>query len=250
MPRYFIKLAYNGTRYHGWQVQDNAHSVQAEINKALSLITGESIETLGCGRTDTGVHAREFYAHFDSTKQDLNERIIFKMNKILPADIACYKLWKVSDNAHARFDAIARMYEYIIIREKNPFVQNQSHFLYGPVNVDLMNKACSQLFDYIDFSCFSKSKTQVFTNNCKIMFAAWKQENDNLIFTIKADRFLRNMVRTIVGTMLEVGKEQLSLSQFSEIIESKNRSNAGISVPAAGLFLIKVEYPEEMMVGV
>lgn len=248
MQRYFIKLAYNGGNYHGWQLQENAHTVQAELNNALSTVFSEKIETTGCGRTDTGVHAKEFYAHFDSEKHNLdNNDLVFKINKFLPKDIGLSKIIKVQETAHARFDAISRTYHYYISRVKDPFLHGSSYFLYGALDIAAMNKAAQLLFEYSDFSCFSKSKTQVKTNDCKITEAQWEQQGDILVFKISANRFLRNMVRAIVGTLLEAGRNQISTEDFKNIIENKNRSDAGFSVPAEGLFLTKVKYMEGLI---
>lgn len=213
----------------------------------LSRLLNQPVFVTGCGRTDTGVHAKEFFAHFDTTLPDLKEnedRWIFKFNHALPADIAIQKIWKVHDKANARFDAVARTYQYVINKNKDPFQIDKSCYLYGTYNVDEMNKAAKVLFDYIDFSSFAKSNTQNFTNNCKIYKAEWKEENDLLIFTISADRFLRNMVRAIVGTSLDVGKGKVTIPEFRNIIESKVRSNAGLSAHACGLYLTRVEYPQ------
>lgn len=248
MQRYFIQLSYNGTEYHGWQVQENTvETVQQTLNEMLSRLLNEPISTIGCGRTDAGVHATEYFVHFDSTIPDLktNEgKWIFKFNHALPADIAIQKIYNVHDKANARFDAVSRTYQYFINKNKNPFQINKSCFLYGNYNVEEMNKAAKALFDYIDFSSFAKSNTQNSTNNCKIYKAEWKEESDLLIFTISADRFLRNMVRAIVGTLLEVGKGKITIDEFKKIIESKTRSNAGLSAHACGLYLTKVEYPK------
>jgi tRNA pseudouridine38-40 synthase len=245
--RYFIQLSFNGEAYHGWQSQKDSNSVQDELCKALSVILKSEITVTGAGRTDAGVHAKDFYAHFDSEKNNLNEnKFIFKLNKFLPSDIAIKNIFKVKPNAHARFDAISRTYVYQIIKNKNPFYTNSAYYYYGDLDIALMNKASEILFEYSDFTSFSKVKTQTKTNNCKIMKAQWEQKEDLILFTIKANRFLRNMVRAIVGTMLEVGKNKISLKDFENIIESKNRSNAGYSVPAKGLFLINVEYSEKI----
>jgi tRNA pseudouridine38-40 synthase len=248
LPRYFLKLLYNGTAYHGWQVQENTDkTIQHEINKTLSLLFNEPIAVTGCGRTDTGVHAKEYYAHFDC-KKELSvhelERWATKLNQVLPADIAIQQIIQVKPDAHARFDAIARTYHYYTNKLKDPFRINMSCFLYGEYNLDLMNQAAAELFNYSDFSAFSKSNTQTATNNCKIQKAYWYMENNEMVFTITADRFLRNMVRAIVGTLLDIGKEKLSIDDFKQIIESKERSKAGMSVSASGLYLTKVEYPQ------
>lgn len=247
MKRFFIQLSYNGTAYHGWQVQANTFlTVQHVINEMLSKLLNESVSVMGCGRTDTGVHASHYYAHFDTSVDLLADeaRWIFKFNNALPADIAIQKILKVKENANARFDAVARTYQYVINRTKDPFRVNNACFIYGDLNMDEMNKAAKVLFDYIDFSSFAKSNTQTGTNNCKLYIAEWKEENGLLVFTISADRFLRNMVRAIVGTIVEVGKGKISIEKFKEIIESKTRSNAGLSAHACGLYLIKVDYPE------
>jgi len=247
MLHYFIELSYKGTNYCGWQIQDNAPSVQQELNKALSVLLAENIETTGCGRTDTGVHAKEFFAHFDCNKEIDREVFIYKINKILPLDIAVKNIYPVSPKSHARFDAISRTYEYRIIQNKNPFETENAYYWHNVLDVDLMNEAAIILFDYNDFTCFSKSNTQTFTNDCIIYKAVWEKREHLLTFTISANRFLRNMVRAIVGTMMEVGKRQITLADFRKIIENKNRSQAGLSVPPHGLSLIKVEYPDETL---
>jgi len=248
LQRYFIKLSYNGTAYNGWQIQDNTSStVQQTINEALSMVLNEPVLVTGCGRTDTGVHAKEFYAHFDCSKTNLPEehdKWIYKFNKVLPADISIQQIFAVKAAANSRFDAISRTYQYFISGHKDPFMINRTYYINTGFNVEEMNEAAKVLFDHIDFSAFSKSNTQTFTNDCKIYTAEWKPENDTLVFTITADRFLRNMVRAIVGTLLDVGKGKLSTDDFKKIIESKERSNAGVSVPACGLYLTKVEYPQ------
>ena len=217
----------------------------------LSRLLNEPVSIMGCGRTDTGVHASDYYAHLDTSIDLLADeaRWIFKFNNALPSDIAIYKMFKVKENANARFDAIARTYQYIITRKKNPFLINNACFIYGDIDVEEMNKAAKALFDYIDFSAFAKSNTQTGTNNCKIYKAEWREENDQLVFTISADRFLRNMVRAIVGTLLEVGKKKMTIDEFKEVIESKMRSNAGLSAHACGLYLTKVEYPQNYFNG-
>lgn len=250
IQRYFIQLSYDGTAYHGWQIQENTFStVQQVINEMLSRLLREPVFVTGCGRTDTGVHANEYYAHFDCTKDLMQEtaKWIFKFNNALPPDIAIQKIIPVAENANARFDAVARTYQYHIHRKKDPFLLNRSYFLFFDLDVAKMNEAANSLFQYIDFSSFAKSNTQNFTNNCKIYKAEWKEENDRLIFTISADRFLRNMVRAIVGTLIKVGKGKISLEEFKIIIEKKNRSEAGLSVPACGLYLTNVTYPKNYL---
>ncbi|OQX99934.1 MAG: tRNA pseudouridine(38-40) synthase TruA [Bacteroidetes bacterium 4572_117] len=249
MFRYFLHIAYKGTAYHGWQVQENAITVQQVINEKLSIILQEKINVTGAGRTDTGVHAEYFMLHFDVLKpiHDI-AKFLDKMNKISPVDIAVYQLFKAPQEANVRFDALSRSYEYRITRTKNPFLTNLAWYYRVPLNVDLMGQAAKILFDYTDFTSFSKTGTQVKTNNCKIYEAKWLEKDNNmLIFKIKADRFLRNMVRAITGTLFDVGRGKLSLDDFRVIIESKNRSNAGLSVPAHGLFLTDIEYPEGLI---
>jgi tRNA pseudouridine38-40 synthase len=245
--RYFIELAYDGTNYHGWQVQENAVSVQEVLNKALAVILREEIETTGCGRTDTGVHARQLYAHFDGSPLVIGHQSLVKvadsLNAILPNDIAVKRIIPVHAEAHARFDAISRSYEYHVHFEKDPFKINQSWQLRDRPDIGLMNAAAKIMMEYTDFSCFSKSNTQTFTNNCKITRAQWVEKDDGLVFHIWADRFLRNMVRAIVGTLMLVGKKEIAPEEVRSIIESKNRSNAGVSVPACGLYLTEVKYP-------
>lgn len=250
MQRYFIQLSYNGTAYHGWQIQENTfQTIQQVLNEMLSKVMNEPVFVNGCGRTDAGVHASEYFAHFDSTKNDLQidqNKWIFRFNHALPSDIAIQKIIAINQKANARFDAVSRTYQYLINRKKNPFQINKAYFLYGDINLDEMNKATKLLFDYVDFSAFAKSNTQNLTNNCKIYKAEWIEENGMLIFTISANRFLRNMVRAIVGTLLDVGKGKMSIEEFKDVIHSKTRSNAGFSAPACGLYLTKVEYPSKV----
>ncbi|TCD10371.1 tRNA pseudouridine(38-40) synthase TruA [Pedobacter frigidisoli] len=243
--RYFIQIAYDGSLYHGWQIQPNAITVQELLDKAMSTFYRQPIETLGCGRTDAGVHATDFYAHFDV--ENLEEAKVLNaiagINAMLPYQVAAKKIISVNDDAHARFDATARAYKYYIHFEKDPFKLNRSWLVKDRLDVEQMNQAADLLLNYTDFSCFSKSNTQTFTNNCKITEARFEEKEDGLVFTVQADRFLRNMVRAIMGTLVRIGKHEITLTDFSEIIESKNRSNAGQSVPACGLYLVKVEYP-------
>jgi tRNA pseudouridine38-40 synthase len=248
--RFFIELAYDGTNYHGWQLQPNAVGVQEVLNKALSTVLREPVETLGCGRTDTGVHAKEFFAHF--TPQPPEEGVfdehmlnswVRSLNSILPHDIAIKNIIPVAADAHARFDATLRSYQYHIHFNKDPFKNGYSWLLRDVPDLQLMNQAATIIMEYIDFSCFSKSNTQTKTNNCKISRAEWVEQDDGIIFNISADRFLRNMVRAIVGTLLMVGKKEIDPETVRDIIQSKNRSNAGTSVPACGLYLTEVKYP-------
>lgn len=243
--RYFIQIAYDGSLYHGWQIQPNAITVQELLDKALSTVFRQAVETLGCGRTDSGVHAKDFYAHFDLDEIEENKVLnsISGINALLPYQIAAKQIIVVHDAAHARFDATSRAYQYFIHFAKDPFKLNRSWLVKDHLNIVAMNEAAALLFDYSDFSCFSKSNTQTFTNNCKITQAFFAEIDGGLVFTIQADRFLRNMVRAIMGTLVSVGKNELNLAGFKTIIESKNRSNAGQSVPACGLYLVKIEYP-------
>jgi tRNA pseudouridine38-40 synthase len=242
--RYFLELAYDGTKYHGWQVQQNAISVQELLNKALSTLLRQPIETTGCGRTDTGVHAREYFAHFDTDKSEIEiPKFEISLNALLPHDIAIKNIIPIHTEAHARFDATLRSYEYHIHFEKDPFLNGYSWLLRDKPNLELMNRAAAIIMEYSDFSCFSKSNTQVKTNNCKIVKAAWEQTDKGIVFKISADRFLRNMVRAIVGTLIAVGKGEMPPEGIRDIIQSKNRSKAGTSVPACGLYLTEVMYP-------
>lgn len=240
--RYFIELAYKGTNYHGWQYQPDAESVQETLNKALSLLLKTDIDIVGAGRTDTGVHAKQMFAHFDIEAEIDTPQLVHKLNSFLPKDIAIFNILKVSDEAHARFDATKRTYEYHIHKIKDVFENDGSYQFQLPLNIDKMNQACEILFKHNDFECFSKVNTDVHTFNCVIFEANWQQNGNKLVFTISADRFLRNMVRAIVGTMINIGTGKISLADFEKIIDSKDRSQAGFSVPAHGLYLTKIEY--------
>jgi len=243
--RYFIQLSYKGTHYHGWQIQPNAITVQEILTKAFSTILREDIEITGAGRTDSGVHARFFVAHFDSKHEALDKdlKLVFKLNNFLPKDIAVFRIVKVNNEAHARFDATERFYRYYIHQRKDVFLNDISWYLPIELDVEKMNKAARLLQQYEDFSSFSKINTDVKTNICQVSEARWSKDDYRLIFTIKADRFLRNMVRAIVGTLLDVGKEKVTINEFEQIIKSKKRENAGASVPAQGLFLEDIKYP-------
>jgi len=243
--RYFLELAYNGTAYHGWQIQNNAVSVQEKINRALSILCRAEIESIGCGRTDTGVHARQLFAHFDTAPDIdvLSPRFLQSLNAMLPYDIVVKRILKVENDAHARFDATLRSYEYHIHFSKDPFLHNLSWLQRDIPDIELMNAAAAVLMEYRDFSCFSKSNTQTFTNNCVITRAEWLNTDKGIVFHISADRFLRNMVRAIVGTLIRVGRKEIEVEDIRGVIESKDRSNAGESVPACGLYLTKVKYP-------
>lgn len=244
--RYFIYLSYDGARYHGWQIQPNDISVQEVLNKALSTLLREPIEVTGAGRTDAGVNASLMVAHFDCQQATDNGQLTYRLNKLLPPDIVIHKIQQVKDDAHARFSATSRTYHYYIITEKSPFEPYAYRFP-QPLDFDKMNEAAKTLFDYIDFTSFSKLHTDVKTNNCHIITARWEQLSPiKWQFTITADRFLRNMVRAIVGTLLDVGRGVLTIEQFREIIEKKDRCSAGTSVPGNALFLADVTYPEEI----
>ncbi len=247
--RYFIHLAYNGTDFHGWQVQDNAPTIQETVNKALSTLLGKGINVIGCGRTDTGVHASDFYAHFDwnykFSEKKLND-LVFKLNRFLPNAILIFDIKEVKPEVNSRFDAVSRTYKYYVNRRKDPFNEDLSFYIYGELNVEKMNLAAQKMMQFTDFTSFSKLHTQTKTNHCKITYAKWEEKEHQLIFTITADRFLRNMVRAIVGTLLDVGKGKLSIEDFIQIIENKNRCDAGYSVPGKALFLHKVNYPEDI----
>lgn len=240
--RYCIEFSYNGKNYFGYQVQPDAVSVQEELEKALSTILREEIKTTGAGRTDTGVHAKKMFAHFD-TGTALDETLSRKLNSFLPPDISVKRIFRVKDDFHARFDATYRTYEYYISLDKNPFTR-ESAWQHWKRNLDLdkMNEACKILFEYEDFTSFAKLKTDNKTNICKIYKAEWEQHGSELKFTISANRFLRNMVRAIVGTMVEIGLGKIKPEDLRKVIEDKHRNSAGTSAPAHGLFLVDVGY--------
>lgn len=242
--RYFMRLAYNGAPFHGWQTQPNAVSVQETLEKAISMVMRMPMAITGAGRTDTGVNARTMVAHFD-VEEPISDtaRLVRQLNSIVGRDIAVYQIVRVGDEAHARFDATSRTYKYFIGLEKSPF---SYPFCWTPpykLDVEAMNRTAKRLFDYTDFTSFSKLHTDVKTNNCRIDHACWQMEGDKLVFTVTADRFLRNMVRAIVGTLVEVGRGKITEQQFCEIIEKKDRCSAGTSVPGNALFLWDITYP-------
>lgn len=245
MARYFLEIAYDGTDYHGWQLQPGVNTVQAEIEKALTrLNSNERIPTLGCGRTDTGVHARQFFLHFDLDALPCDEEMyIFKLNRMLPHSISVYQLHQVADLANARFDATSRTYEYHINPAKDAFLHNRSWNLWSSFDIDKMNEAAALLLNYLDFASFQKSGAAIGTTICTVTRAEWKTYNNRSVFTITANRFLRNMVRAIVGTLLEVGKGEMSIDDFRAVIEARTRTEAGDSAAACGLYLTKVTYP-------
>jgi len=244
MPRFFLRLSFKGTAYAGWQIQDNAISVQEKLNNALSVLMNYPVVTTGCCRTDTGVHAKQFFVHFDTAAAiEQEEKLVYSLNAILPGDISVHQLIAVADDQHSRFDANSRTYEYFISTGKNPFMKEYTMHSYTLPDASLMNASCLYLIQKEDFSSFSKSNTQVKTNICHITKAEWETRNGLLVFTISADRFLRGMVRAIVGTLLDIGTSKLPVDVLPEIISSRNRSEAGVTVPACGLFLSRIEYP-------
>jgi len=248
--RYFIKLSFKGTAYHGWQIQPNAPTVQSVLNRDMSIILGEPVETTGAGRTDTGVHARVFFAHFNSEKDQLdsNRKLIYQLNGILPADISVQAIVKVDPEAHARYSALSRTYEYHIVCAKDPFLPEFAHAVYRKLDMQKVSEATNILPGYTDFTSFTRVDTDVSNFNCRIMQAEWKYDEHLIVFIIKADRFLRNMVRAVVGTLLEVGLGRISPEGFRKIIESRDRTAAGPSAPARGLFLTAIDYPDKIFI--
>ena len=247
--RYFIELAYKGTNYHGWQVQPNAITVQELVNKTCTTILRTPVEAVGAGRTDAGVHATQLFAHIDIEKEFDITKTLYKINALLPNDIVMHNIYKVNTEAHARFNAVSRSYEYHIFLGRNPFLNETTWQLVAKkLDVNAMNKATQSLLKYSNFKCFSRSNSDVHTYNCKISHAKWVQEGGKLTFYITANRFLRNMVRAIVGTLIDVGLQKTSQEAFLKIIESKDRRKAGTSVPPQGLFLTKVKYPKTIFI--
>lgn len=244
--RYFLEIAYNGKNYFGWQRQLHQFSVQQVLEETLSTVLRSEIKVMGAGRTDTGVHAKQLFAHFDFGKIKDKSKLIFRLNSFLPKDISIQNILLVKEDAHARFDATQREYEYIISLQKNPFLQDFAFQINNVPDIAVMNEASELLLHHRDFQCFSRSKTDVKTYNCTIVKAKWETKNNTLIFTIVADRFLRNMVRAIVGTLLDVGNSKTSLVEFKTILNGKRREEAGASAPAQGLYLTKVVYPDEI----
>lgn len=254
MQRFFISLSYNGTTFNGWQIQSNTpNTVQQVIEDKLSMILKERVELVGCGRTDTGVSAKNYMAHFDSSIADIEQNKshwIYKFNTVLPESISINDIFEVKPAAHARFDATERTYYYHIHQHKNPFISQFSTYIYGELDFELMNKAALLLLEHTDFTSFSKLHAQTKTNNCKITKAVWQKTNTNeWRFVISADRFLRGMVRAIVGTLILVGKNKITLRDFDHIIECKDRSKAGNNMPPEALFLTRIKYPETIHIG-
>jgi len=242
--KYFLELSYNGTAYHGWQNQPNAISVQEVLEKALTVLLKEVVAVVGAGRTDAGVHASQMFSHFETDVELIEADLIYKLNSLLPKDIAIHNVFKVKKDAHARFDAVSREYLYRISLHKNVFSFDNSFYVKQMLDLTKMNEAAQILLKYKDFQCFSKSNTDVKTYHCNIIHAEWKVMNQELQFTIKADRFLRNMVRAIVGTLVNIGLGKMEVNDMHDIIKSKDRGKAGFSVPAHALYLQQIEYPE------
>jgi len=247
--RYFIKLSFYGTNYHGWQTQDNSLCIQSVMNHALSVILRKDIDITGAGRTDAGVHAREFFAHFDTElilDSEKQKKLIYNLNGYLPDDIVVHSAFEVRSDAHARFSAISRTYQYIITTKKDPFLNGLAYRYTGHLDIDLMNKGADIIKENSDFTSFAKLPSETKTNICRVTHARWNVHDNQLIFTITADRFLRNMVRAIVGTLIDLGRNRLKLEDIEKIILAKDRSAAGYSVPACGLCLVSVQYPESI----
>ena len=248
--RYFVTLSYDGTHYHGWQIQPNGTSVQETLQKCLSTLLRQDIEVVGAGRTDAGVHAAMMVAHFDMRHDTLTSvpdcsQLVYRLNKMLPSDIAVQEVKPVADDMHARFSAKSRTYHYYICTSKKPFARHYSWYVYGGLDFGKMNEAAATLMEYDDFTSFSKVKTDTKTNLCTVTCANWREAEPNVWrFTITANRFLRNMVRAIVGTLVEVGRGKMSVDDFRRVIEDKNRCSAGESVPANALFLVNVNYDD------
>jgi len=240
--RYFIQLSYNGAAYHGWQIQPNAITVQETLQDSLSKLLNTKIAITGAGRTDTGVHASQMFAHFDIDEEFDTPKLLYKLNSFLPKDIAIQSIFEVRADAHARFDAVKRSYKYKVCLKKDVFQYDYAYLMHQELDMQKMNEASEVLLSYSDFQCFSKSNTDVKTYNCKIENAYWNKEGDMLVFNISADRFLRNMVRAIVGTLVNVGLGKLDVQDMHRIIASKDRGQAGFSVPAKGLYLTEVLY--------
>jgi tRNA pseudouridine38-40 synthase len=244
MSRYLIAFSYDGGSFHGYQIQPNATTVQSILQDKLSLLLGSPLEILGSSRTDTGVHAHEQFAHFDLPEgKKVKENWVFRLNRMLPDSLAVQGIYQVADDFHARFAAISRTYEYRISSLKSPFNAQFAYRFSVDLDVEAMNEAAALFFKHTDYQCFSKVKTEVTTFNCTILHANWATRGDELVFTIQGNRFLRGMVRAVVGTLLEVGQGRLSKKQLQEILDSKDRCKAGRAVPAHGLHLLKVEYP-------
>lgn len=243
--RYFIELSYDGSPFVGWQRQPKGDSVQSCLEVALKTLLHKPVSVVGAGRTDAGVHARQLFAHVDLDDQ-VDQNLKFRLNKLLPKEIAVNSILVVADDAHARFDATGRRYSYHITTQKDPFLEKRSYYFSKSLDIELMNQAATVMLDHDDFKCFSKSRTDVKTYLCDIQQAYWEQNGSDMVFFIQANRFLRNMVRAIVGTIIEVGLKKISIDDFKSILQSRDRSKAGYSVPAHGLYLEKVYYPKHI----
>ena len=243
--RYFIELSYDGSPFVGWQRQPTGDSVQSCLEDALKTLLQKPISVVGAGRTDAGVHARQLFAHVDLDDQ-VDQNLKFRLNKLLPKEIAVNSILVVADDAHARFDATGRRYSYHITTQKDPFLEKRSYYFSKSLDIELMNQAATVMLDHDDFKCFSKSRTDVKTYLCDIQQAYWEQNGSDMVFFIQANRFLRNMVRAIVGTLIEVGLKKISIDDFKSILQSRDRTKAGYSVPAHGLYLEKVYYPKHI----
>lgn len=246
MNRYFIEVGYNGAQYSGFQVQENSHTVQAEIDRALSLLLRETIVSTGSSRTDAGVNARQNFLHFD-TAVPLHPQFLYKINAILPDDIVLRGIYQVPLEANSRFAALARSYEYTLYTHKDPFMKDRGYFFPYKMDIGALQEAAAVITTYSDFTTFSKRNTQVKTYICKIMESSWTMEGERIVYNVTANRFLRGMVRGLVGTMLRVGRGKLSMDQFREAIESKDCTKADFAVPPQGLFLMNVQYPEGLL---
>ena len=244
--RYFFEISYNGTAYHGWQNQDNALGVQEVVENALSKLLREKISIVGSGRTDTGVHCFQQFFHVDINKEFDRDQLLLRLNVFLPRDIVIKSILGVKQDAHARYDARGRSYEYRITRVKDPFLTHDAYYFFRDLDVPTMNQAAALLPGTHDFQCFSKVKTDVNHFICVVKQADWNQKGELLVFRITANRFLRGMVRAIVGTLLDVGNGKISLKEFRQIVESKDRKKAGMNVPPEGLYLMSVKYPKKI----
>ncbi len=243
--RYFIEFSFNGTNYHGWQMQSNAITVESVLSRSISIKLNEQIKLFGASRTDTGVHAVQMFAHFDTGKRFIELDLVMKLNSFLPKDIFISSIFKVKDDVHARFSAMDRTYQYYISNKKNVFNSNL-YIINSDLNISLMNKACDFLLGKKDFTSFAKKHSDTNNNICNVYEAYWNHEKSELVFTIKSNRFLRNMVRSIVGTLVQVGNQNLSIDSLNHIFDSRDRSESGFSVPAKGLFLTSINYPENI----
>ncbi|MHA8086224.1 tRNA pseudouridine(38-40) synthase TruA [Aquirufa sp. Wall-65K1] len=245
MSRYLLQFSYDGGFFHGFQIQQNAVSVQSELENALGTLAGIPVDLVGSSRTDTGVHALEQFAHFDIQEEAYQpkEDWVYRLNRILPASLAIQAIYQVPDDFHARFDATARTYEYRISQSKDPFSKEYAYWFETPLNVEAMNEAAQILLHHRDFQSFSKVKTDVTTFDCHISLAVWRREGHQLIFTIQGNRFLRGMVRAVVGTLIEIGLGKWNQQDLLRILAAKDRKQAGRAVPAHGLHLIQVAYP-------